>query len=261
MKNKINITMKRQEVTDEELECFKDFDSLLVRHHQLQAGRNKYWKTLTPIVVILGALIYVLTQQISGKEVTKLSETGSAQLQKPVVEENPSVARTDSAVIVKSEPAAKVTEKSRTVQPEDAVIPNADKELPGQPSSDQKDTVAIINETKSEEAIAKTSETVYIQAEPVDGYQALYEYFERELIYPQEAVKDSVQGVLTVTFLINKSGKPEQINTNGFLGKPFELEAIRLVENMPLWRPATLNGQAVISKLSLPLTFQLRNNK
>lgn len=248
--------MERQEVTDEELERFKDFDSLLVKHHQLQAGRNNYWKIISPIVVILGGLIYVL-MQISSPEVSEPSEAGTTQLQTPTVEESPSASRTDSVVIVKSEPAVKA--KSRTNKSESSTAPDVDKKLPIQPLSEQKD--AVINESESSEVISKTPETVYIQAEPVDGYQTLYEYFDRELIYPEPAIQDSIQGVLTVSFLINKEGKPEKIKTSGTLGKAFEREAIRLVEGMPLWKPATLNSNPVSSQLSLPLTFQLHTKK
>jgi TonB family protein len=89
----------------------------------------------------------------------------------------------------------------------------------------------------------------------------LYAYFSKELIYPEEAVKDSIEGVLIVKFLINKEGKPEKIQTSGSLGILFDKEAIRLIEHMPLWKSATVNGNPITSRLSLPLTFQLRDKK
>jgi protein TonB len=102
---------------------------------------------------------------------------------------------------------------------------------------------------------------IYVQAEPVDGYQQLYEYFNRHLTYPPAAIKDSVEGVQTVSFQINVEGKPEMIQVKQSLGVPFEIEAARLIENMPAWKPATLNGKPVASQVSLPLTFQLRRAK
>jgi TonB family protein len=64
--------------------------------------------------------------------------------------------------------------------------------------------------------------------------------------------------VLTVTFTVSSTGKPENILVKQSLGKPFEKEAHRLIENMPDWRPATLNGKAVPSQISIPLTFQIK---
>ena len=97
-----------------------------------------------------------------------------------------------------------------------------------------------------------------MQAEPADGYSALYAYFNSNLVYPSEALKDSIQGVETVSFVINTDGKPEKITIRQSLGEPFEKEARRLIENMPLWKPATLNGKAVPSQMSVPLTFQIQ---
>jgi TonB family protein len=101
----------------------------------------------------------------------------------------------------------------------------------------------------------------YFQAEPLMGYSDLYEYFNANLVYPVEALKDSIQGVQTVSFVINTKGKPEQIEVIKSLGQPFEKECLRLIENMPEWKPATLNGKPVNSKISIPLTFQIQKLK
>jgi TonB family protein len=102
---------------------------------------------------------------------------------------------------------------------------------------------------------------MYRQAEPVDGYASLYEYFSSSLVYPVDAPSDSIQGVLTVTFTINAEGKPESISIHNSLGKAFEREAIRLIQEMPEWKPAQLNNKPVPSKMSLPLTFQIKEEK
>lgn len=257
MKNKINVTMGRQEVTDEELERFKDFDSLLAKHRQLQGGRKNYWSIIAPAVVLVGVTVYVMITQFNESENSK-SIVETTQLQEPTVIEEGSKSTIDSSVQNESKPVISTREKPN---PKKNSVVDSEKEKsnpPVQKRPDQKDTVSVEREeTKLEPPVVNKTESVYIQAEPVNGYQNLYEYFGRELIYPTSAVKDSIQGVLTVSFLINKEGKPEQIKTSGSLGKAFEAEAIRLVESMPLWKPATLNGKPVSSRLSLPLTFQL----
>jgi hypothetical protein len=58
--------------------------------------------------------------------------------------------------------------------------------------------------------------------------------------------------------VVNTDGKPENITIKQSLGEPFEKEARRLIENMPLWKPATLNGKPVSSQMSIPLTFQIQ---
>ena len=98
----------------------------------------------------------------------------------------------------------------------------------------------------------------FTEAEPIDGYPALYAYFNRELKYPQELAKDSVEGTVTVSFIINENGKPAAIKIITSLGEVFDKESIRIIENMPAWKPATINGSATATRLSIPLTFQIK---
>jgi TonB family protein len=95
----------------------------------------------------------------------------------------------------------------------------------------------------------------------VQGYDHLYKYFTDNLRYPPEALKDSIQGVLTVSFTINSQGLPERISVTNSFGDAFEKEATRLIEGMPDWKPAMLDGAPVKSKITLPLTFRYRRIK
>lgn len=106
-----------------------------------------------------------------------------------------------------------------------------------------------------------SAKSAFVPAEPAAGYPALYDYFAKELNYPQQSIKDSVQGVILVSFVINAEGKPEQVSTDHLLGEAFEREAIRLIEQMPAWKPALLDGSPVSSKVSVPITFSVKTIK
>jgi protein TonB len=110
-------------------------------------------------------------------------------------------------------------------------------------------------------AASPTQDEVYVQAEPQTGYATLYDYFAANLKYPSDALADSIQGVQTISFIINTNGTPEKIMITNSLGDSFDKEARRLIETMPAWNPATLNGRPVASKVSLPLTFQIQKIK
>lgn len=97
----------------------------------------------------------------------------------------------------------------------------------------------------------------YTPAQPLRGYEDLYEYFQRELRYPEAVLADSLEGIVTISFLINKQGQPEQIKVEQSLGPLFDEEALRLVHNMPPWEPARLGKNATLSKLTLPITFRI----
>lgn len=124
--------------------------------------------------------------------------------------------------------------------------------------SDKKQKVVpTIQEPVSGETSDKVSQPFYVQAEPREGYPLLYGYFEESLVYPGQAVKDSVEGVVNVMFSINADGKAENITIENSLGPLFDEEVIRLLNNMPLWNPATYNRKVVKSKISLPIEFDL----
>lgn len=255
MRNKINVMNRQPDITDEELERFKNFDALLDKHQQLLTEKKPAsWKVIVPSVIIIGAIIgYVVINNLTPAENATTASSDSVTL----------LDKKENVPATSSEPEK---EKKESAKREKSVVAKADAERT-KSSVEQKTDTAQTKALQSPPPEVQTNpdpispskpEMVYVQAEPADGYEVLYAYFAKEIIYPQEAVKDSIQGVLTVTFLINKQGKPEKIKTSGSLGKAFEAEAARLIENMPLWKPATLNGQPVISKLSIPLTFQLQ---
>lgn len=233
MKTKLKIVKNRPDVTDEEIRSYMDFDSLINKHiAQQKTGVNG--KQIAAIVVAItgiAVMIYFLWPEVP--ELTNQNE--------PVKEEVvPSTTPPD-------ESAVRLVEPEREEKSNDGAD-NATESKPVQSKTE-----------KTEKIIAQVeqSESSYHEAEPAEGYQNLYEYFARELRYPAEAVKDSVQGIVTVSFLIDKAGKPTRIEILNSLGAPFDKEAMRLIENMPAWKPATLNGKPVAAKISMPLTFQI----
>lgn len=97
----------------------------------------------------------------------------------------------------------------------------------------------------------------FIRASPVTGFPALYEYFRRELDYPQQMLEDSTEAVVMVQFDVTLRGDVENITVVDGGARPFEKEALRVIRRMPYWRPAYLNGKPVHSTSLLPISFKL----
>lgn len=259
MRSKISIMNERQDITDEELERFKNFDTLLNRHYRLLNEKKPLtWRIVAPVtVLIILAVLYWVSSNTDSKPVKKdtLFSPDSVTLQHKKERDPAELLESEkekSESTSREKPAAAITDTQNT-------RPAGEQEIDSRISKEAEPvTTPAVLQTNPGSVNSSKTETVYVQAEPIDGYETLYAYFGSELIYPEAAVKDSVEGVLIVKFLINKEGRPEQIQTSGSLGNLFEKEAVRLIEHMPLWKPATLNGKAVTSKLSIPLTFQLQ---
>ncbi len=224
--------MKKPEITDEEILRHMDFDGLLAKHHvatKKSISQKLKWGIAISILSAVAILYFTIgtkkiTDPILAKDDKNLAESIPNQTVAPQDSQQIDV-RTDKQII--AEPANKKVAKTEPIEP-------------------KKETI---------------KEDVYLEAEPILGYPHLYNYFNTNLRYPQEAVKDSLQGVATITFIITPQGKTDQVKIAQSLGKAFDGEAFRLVESMPTWKPATLNGKPVPSKISLPLTFKIESTK
>jgi TonB family protein len=233
MKTKVTIMNKRQGLADEEIDRFKNFDALLSKYKTapISTGKMQGVKLIISMVIVGGIAlsVFYLTKD-NGEQITTHKQAKE---------------------VINAE--EKVPNKILA----DTITTSIQNQKDSEQKPVQKEILKQKPEVKKETPISSTK-PVYIQAEPIEGYAHLYEYFNKELIYPAAALKDSIQGVLTVSFTINKAGLPENLQFTNSLGQPFEEEAIRLILSMPSWKPATLNNQPVASRLSLPLTFQIQ---
>jgi protein TonB len=235
MKQKIKIMKQQPPISDEEIRSYMNFDGLMASRKQaLSKPKFQLLKWIIPSIAIIGVGAWLV-----------FSPGQPAQQSNAIPEETAATTTATPAEVVPS--------------PNEQTIALAEKEekpVANQPADKKSTPVQKENARQADEK--KSPEDVYIQAEPIDGYSSLYAYFNSNLVYPSAALKDSIQGVETVSFVINTDGKPEKITVKQSLGEPFEKEARRLIENMPQWKPATLNGKPVPSQMSVPLTFQIQ---
>lgn len=87
----------------------------------------------------------------------------------------------------------------------------------------------------------------------------MYHYLAKNIRYPVAAKENGITGKVWVRFLIDENGKVTDASLirKRRLGGGLEEEALRLVNNMPAWRPATYKGKAVRVIYTLPVTFRL----
>lgn len=74
-------------------------------------------------------------------------------------------------------------------------------------------------------------------SEPVAGFDTYIIYVEKETVRPADDCKD-MKGRVTVSFLVSASGKPYDIKVEESLCPSADKEAVRLIENGPLWKPS-----------------------
>lgn len=96
----------------------------------------------------------------------------------------------------------------------------------------------------------------------IGGKAALEKYLEKNLVYPNEAKQDGLEGTVYVDFLIGIDGKVSNVTATTAtwenVDEQFNTEAIRVVSEMPQWKPGMQNGEAVHVTYSIPITFRMK---
>ena len=257
--------------SDDEIRSYMNFDNL-VENARMQTGRKRMrhiWIALSVALMLVPLWLVINNQQ--QKEVREqLAEIDGDSTANEG--DNSSLVRPNVTPPAKVSPRGSVegnasvgNERDRNgksgvehggKETKSAYRPIPERSTPTGASQSTKQSGTIPQETP-----ASAVKDTYVQAEPLNGYTQLYAYFNEHLMYPPQAVKDSVEGIETVSFIIDEQGKPTQISITHSLGAHFDAEAMRVIKEMPDWRPATLNGRPVASQLSVPLTFQLNRIK
>ena len=248
MKQKIKIMNYKQELSDEEIQSYMNFNRVLENRKAalISMRRKAILKWSSPILLV--TLLTIGFFAINHDRAATKNESLDQGAVESLGDATPALTPSDSVQPPKleSRKAEPVKEETEPIKREDTPPPSA----------------SVIPE-KTKENLDQPVESAegYAQAEPLDGYPHLYSYFNAHLVYPASALKDSIQGVQTISFIINKDGSVEQIEVEQSLGAEFEKESIRLIQNMPEWKPARLDGKPVATRISLPITFQIQKIK
>jgi len=112
--------------------------------------------------------------------------------------------------------------------------------------------------------VEKDKNGVYIKAEVMPVYegndQALTDYINSKIVYPEQAVENNVEGTVRVQFVVDEKGTVSDVKTVGTkLGYGLEEEAVSVVRNLPKWTPGKVKGKNVKTRLSVPITYKLES--
>lgn len=100
---------------------------------------------------------------------------------------------------------------------------------------------------------------VVVEEEPEfpGGMEALYRYLASNIKYPENAKKERIQGKVYVSFVIEKDGSVSNIKVLRDIGGGCGEEAVRVVKQMPKWKPGRQRGKRVRTQYNLPINFNL----
>ena len=89
------------------------------------------------------------------------------------------------------------------------------------------------------------------------GDAELLKYIQDNIKYPLEAKNSGVQGRVIVQFVVKADGSIADAQVIKPVERSLDVEALRIVNGMPRWQPATLQSIPIDMRFTLPVTFRL----
>ena len=89
------------------------------------------------------------------------------------------------------------------------------------------------------------------------GMRALSNFLVQNIIYPDLAEKQRIEGKVIVQFKVTKNGDISNIFIKKSINPLLDKEAIRVVEMFPKWKPARRRGMPINFQYTLPVNFKL----
>jgi bla regulator protein blaR1 len=89
------------------------------------------------------------------------------------------------------------------------------------------------------------------------GGEGFREYLAKNIVYPEEAKKNSITGKVYVQFTVNTKGEVVDVKVVRSVSPSLDKEAVRVVESSPLWEPGKQKGKPVDVQFTFPIEFKL----
>jgi TonB family protein len=88
------------------------------------------------------------------------------------------------------------------------------------------------------------------------GESSMGKFLAENIKYPPAARKENAEGLVVISFVVNKSGNVEDVKSLKPMRQDLIDEAIRVVK-LTKWIPASNGGKVVKSRMTLPIKFKL----
>ena len=89
------------------------------------------------------------------------------------------------------------------------------------------------------------------------GNDALYAYLAKGVKYPKQARIDGIEGKVWAEFVIERDGSVSNVQVMKGIHSSVDEEVVRLLENLPDFKPASQRGRTVRVRKAIPITFKI----
>lgn len=186
------------------------------------------------------------TDEPTGQETEPETDLKVEENMEPPTDEEPAV-----EIEVEEEEAKEVAVDEQDTPKEDEATTKTTTK-----TSTKTTTKATTNTTTNTTDTKKVYDIVEQMPSYPGGRSAMLSFFSNNLVYPEAAQKRGVQGIVTISFVVEPDGSLTNLKVLRSVDPDLAKEALRVVKMMPRWQPGKKDGKSVRVKYTLPITFK-----
>ena len=258
---------------ERELNRIPNFDDIVFENRNKEYGayklRKKYNRNVI-IALIIGTLILVtavITPYLNAKAAENKSKRAERQVEIKM-ENLDQPAETIAPPPPPPPPPQDVVQQARYVPP--VVVDSVKPEEAAQLMTADQAQVEVKDEEVIEEVVQVTEEVqeAETQTEPFyvveempmfqGGDAAIQKYIGDNVVYPEVAKENNIQGRVIVKFCVTPTGGVDQVSVLKGVDPELDAEVVRVVKTLPKFKPGKQGGKPVPVWYTIPINFQLK---
>ena len=157
-----------------------------------------------------------------------------------------------------------LSERVQKLEAEQVKLEEQNKELYKETQDCRRESARLIRESnrlKGNNPSSSINDEIFTVVEKMPQYPGgqdkLYKFISKNVIYPETARENGIDGIVYVQFVVEKDGSVSNIKVIRGIGGGCDEEAVRVTKLIRNWNPGTQRGKAVRTKMVLPFSFKL----
>lgn len=121
----------------------------------------------------------------------------------------------------------------------------------------------VINISFVQDEKIYTVSEVSRKPEPVKGMNDFYDHWTKKVIYPEDAVRKKIQGMVFIQFIVNSDGTISDASVKSGIGFGCDEAALKgfIAACKDIWKPGVKNDINVKVKMVVPFSFRIIEKK
>jgi len=249
------------------------FDDIVFENRNKEYGayklRKKYSRNV--IIALITGLVLMSTAIITPYLNAKAAENKAKRTERQVeikMENLDQPTETVAPPLPPPPPPQEVVQQARYIPP--VVVDSVKPEETVQLMTADQAQVEVQNEEVVEEVqvVAEEVQEDVDEAEPFyvveempmfpGGDAAIQKYIGDNVIYPEVAKENNIQGRVIVKFCVTPTGGVDQVSVLKGVDPELDVEVVRVVKTLPKFKPGKQGGKPVPVWYTIPINFQLK---